>query len=485
MTRRRTVLGLSVVVLALGAVVPSYAGEHRPAAGGPGTWVQLSSGGHLESIDDPGVGRFGNQLQVVWTQPSGTKTRLATRVLDAHGVPTGPASTVLTWQSLEEFPAVFAAGGQRVIAFSGLQDISSSLYSKGYGYYATSSDGSTWTVANGTFGASTSNYGSYGSDAIDAGGTPLMVSTPGTTNDVSFHSGFDTLPPTGTDGTTSHIPDCCAYWAGAGYDASDGTSWTAWYSLTYKAGTDGIDVQQIEPTAGPRLHAPLSTTKQGSAWDSLETDQRVQLAGRAGGGLYTAYAVGYPNATKVALWKLGSAAPMLISTPAGAEDIGVARGTGGRVWVFWWDQHTATLHAARTNPAATRIGAACSVRTPHGTTSVWTTAGDGSTGPLDLVVNAGEGSADQLYSTQVLPCLSAHVSPGRVSYAHGGKMTITLSDAGVPVAGATVTYAGSSRTTNDTGQATFSVAKHTAKGKHAISFRRHGYTAGSAAFRVR
>ena len=55
---------------------------------------------------------------------------------------------------------------------------------------------------------------------------------------------------------------------------------------------------------------------------------------------------------------------------------------------------------------------------------------------------------------------------------NGGKVTVSLKDAGVAIAGAKVRLGGTSKTTNSKGQATFSVAKHSKKGTRTITFTR-------------
>lgn len=475
--------GASAVVAAsvlVAAVVTS-----APArAAGPGSWVQVSSGRGVGNIVDPSVHRFGTALQVVWTQGSGTQTALRTRVLAANGSTASAIRTVLSWGSLDEFPAIFGLGSTRVIVFSGIQDTNTSNpYSVGDNYYATSSDGLSWTLASGTIGSG-SAYGSYGSDATNAGGSPLAVYTNGTSNDISFNDGFDPLPPSGPDPHTTHITKCCAYYAGVGYDSGSHQAWTAWYSNSGQAGTDGIDAQSILPALGTRVHAPGSTTHFAGSISSIDPSQRVQVAARRGGGLYTAYQVGYPSPQKVAMWRLGAGAAVVLRDGRGVSRPGVAAAPGGRMWLFWWEPSTSTLRAVRTNKGATKFGRVCSIHTPHNTTEVWKTAGEASNGRLDLVVNAGTGSGEQIYATQVLPCLTGRVSPTKISKSTGGTVTITVSDAGTPVVGAAVSFHGVVKKTTGNGKASFRVASGTAKGIHTISFRHAGYTGGAATFRV-
>jgi hypothetical protein len=258
-----------------------------------------------------------------------------------------------------------------------------------------------------------------------------------------------------------------------------------WSASTRNATTDGIDAQRIYPSVGSLVRAPKSSTLYNGAYENIPPIQRVQVAARVGGGLWAAYSVGYPSPTRIGLWHVGTGtAPLVISTGHSVAQIGVAPGPKGKIWVFWWTQGTSTLHAVRTNGAVTRLGKTCNVRTPHGSTSVWKTAGNGTNGRLDLVTSATVNGAIQMYSTQVLPCLSGAVSPTVVKSSTGGTITVYVKDAGAPVAGSYVRYAGITKKTGTLGKVTFAVAKGTAKGLKRVTFKHSGYTGGSVTFRV-
>jgi len=482
--RRIRIGAVAALAAAAGVLTPTAA---HAAGGGPGASVQLSSRRGVSNIVDPVVHRFGKTLQVVWTQQvSSSATQLKSRVVAAGGsAATGVINVLPGWAALDEFPAILSSGGQRVLVFSGVQDTdSSNPYSQGWNYYATSSDGASWTLANGTVSSSKSAYGSYGSDAVDAAGTVVAAFTAGTANDISFHTGVDALPPVNPDGQTAANPKCCAYFTGAGYDGHAGQTWVAWYSNSADASTDGINAEQILPSLGARVHAPQSTTNYSGSISSIAPLQRVQVAARSGGGLYTAYGVGYPTQKKVALWKLGAGSATVVNVGREIADPGVAAGPGGRLWLFWWVKGTKTLQAVRTNTAGTRLGRICSVTTPHGTTELWKTAGDGANGVLDLVVNAGTGSSEQLSSTQVRPCLSGGITPTSIRSSRGGTVTVKVTDAGAAVSHATVRYGRTSRTTGSAGTVKLTIAKGTTKGRHTITFGHSGYTGGSVTFRV-
>lgn len=483
-TRRLSLLGLAAVSAAAAALTPPVADA---ASSGPGVWVQLSSGSGVGNIVVPSVHRFGHTLQVLWTQQvSSSAQQLMSRILNPGGSPaTGVIGVLPGWASLDEFASVLSNNGQRVIVFSGIQDTNSSNpYSQGWNYYATSGDGVSWTLANGTVSSSKSAYASYGSDAVDAAGTVVAGFTAATASDVSFHTGLDSMPPANADGTTTPNPQCCAYDTGAGYDASTGQTWLAWYSNSGAAATEGVNAERILPSLGTLVHAPASSTTYAGSPSSIEPEQRVQVAPRAGGGLYAAYGIGYPTQTKVALWRLGSSSPIVVNVRHAIAFPGVATGPGGRLWLFWYLRGTNTLQAVRTNAAATRIGQICSLHTPHSTTSVWKTAGDGANGLLDLVVNAGTGTGEQISSTQVRPCLSASVSPTSIRSSRGGTVTVKITDAGAAVSHATVRYGRTTKTTGSAGTVRFTVARGTSKGRKTITFGRSGYTGGKVTFRV-
>ena len=482
--RRLAVIGIAALVAPVATLAPQLTAS--AASSGPGVWVQLSSGSGIGNIANPDVTRFGSALQVVWTQQSGSNEVLHTRILASNGsAASGDIAVVSGWATLNEFPSIIPNGSQRVIVFAGQRSVAASdPYSQGAMYYATSSDGLTWTLSTGSLSSSKQATTSYGTDAADAAGTPVVAFIPTSQDYVSYHIGFDSNNPSTTPDSATSNTGPFAYYAGIGYDAKAGQAWTAWYSNSGKSGTDGIDAQRIYPSLGSLLHAPRSTVVSGSSGSSVDAGQRVQVAARVGGGLFTAYKVGYPSPKRVAFWRLGASTALLISTPSDVGAIGVAPGPGGRMWIFWRQMYGSTMHAVRTNKAATRVGKVCTFRSPHGSSDVWKTAGNGSNGRLDLVASATVNGNIQMYSTQVLPCLSGAVSPTSIRSSSGGTITVYVRDAGAPVAGAAVRYAGVTKKTGALGKVTFSVARGTTKGKKTVTFKHSGYTGGAVRFRV-
>ena len=91
--------------------------------------------------------------------------------------------------------------GQRFLSFSGLNPGRS-----GAQYFATSPDGLTWSVANGSMSETQSAYAGYGSDAIDNAGTPVWVGNAGSTTGIRWHVGTSDANPAPAGSDQSYRP---------------------------------------------------------------------------------------------------------------------------------------------------------------------------------------------------------------------------------------------------------------------------------------
>jgi hypothetical protein len=461
-----------------GAQTPRALVKAHPAASSLHGWRQLSSG-PAKGIGSIGLARIGSSLQVVWSGYStGSKETLNTRTISASGALTSPAIQVEKWATINDYPQVIPFSGERAIVFSGIRSANSSdPYVSGAEYYATSADGKKWDLTAYQMSNNTTAYGSYGSDSEFADGNAVLVYTSSSANAVSYHEGYQPLT-TGlpADPTTTPEPGADVYNAGVGYDPKAKQFWTVWSSLSSHKNTLGVSAQRIVPT-GPRVHAPHTVTPYAGMPETAEVNQRIDVAARpksAGGGVYAAYPVGYPTADKISLWKLGSSKSLLFGAGNDVAVADIAPGAGGRLWVIWFDRGHAVIHVARTNVAATRIGATCAVTTPHDEQYIYSLAGDGAKGPLQVVINGGSNiSATKIYSTVVQPCLQVSVSPSHV--APGGHVTVSVSDAGSPVGGAHVVILGVGATTDSHGVAHLRIPSGAHAGSHTVAVSRAGY----------
>ena len=466
--------------VALAATLP-MSSLQTASAGPPGRWTKLSTG-HVDTVRQPAVHRFGHDPQVVWTQPTAAGSALWTRILDRHGSPTSAPIRILNWAGLIEDPVIFGIGSERIIAFSGLRNGNTlDPYTNGAEYSLTSTNGTTWTLRSGSLSASQAAYGSYGTAAIDHDGAPLVAFTEASASRITFHNGFDAASPAAApDGHTANTGNF-AYDTGLGEDTATSQVWAVWYSNSGKAATDAVSAQRIYPSMGPRVHAPDSTAVIGGSRTSAAPDQDLPVVARpapAGGGVYTAYVA--PTNRAIVLWRVGSAHPTLtIRSGNGIGQVSMASGGHGRLWLFWRDQLSGNVRATRTNVAATRIGAIRSVAPPRGST-VYRTAGDGTPGTLDLVTLV-QGSHNAMVSTQVLPGLSGST---RQNWRRGHSYRVKVTDAGAPVAGAAVHFAGRTGHTNRRGIALVHVATHQGLGHADVKVSRSGYAGARLRIKV-
>lgn len=183
------------------------------------------------------------------------------------------------------------------------------------------------------------------------------------------------------------------------------------------------------------------------------------LAGRdKGPGVFAAYTA---DNTRVRLLRDGGGTVAVGSlgsvTPAA---LGVATGIDGRIWVMWGSDN-GNLAATRSNKAVTRFEPI-----QHLTAKIFTLfhlAGDGRLGPLDLLADAVPDTNPLLpagvYHARVLPELSAAVNvktiaaKNKTQVVTGRALTVTVTDAGDAVSGATVTVEGHTKKTSRKGVA--------------------------------
>ena len=146
---------------------------------------------------------------------------------------------------------------------------------------------------------------------------------------------------------------------------------------------------------------------------------------------------------------MDTARPHITIKADGNEHANVAAAPDGRLWLMW--EQNGTIFAARTNRSTTRLGAVNAIRPPSGAT-IYRLNGEGSVGPLDLIANMQAGGSQALWHQQVWPKLELAASRT------GNRIVFRVSDAGEPVAAATVKAAGKTLKTAANGRATLTKA---------------------------
>ncbi len=480
MTTRRAIARIATGATLSAALV---VGTAPAALAAPGDWTNLSQTTsattypEVGNIDEPTAAWFGTSLQVLWPQrqTSGSQAYF-TAILDSAGRVATPSREVFpAWDTVTKNPALISLGGQRFLSFSGLNDGRS-----GAQYFATSGDGLSWAVSNGSMSETQSAYAAYGSDAVDNAGTPVWVGNAGSTTGIRWHVGTsDANPaPAGTDQSFS-LSGCCAYNAAAARDAATGAVYAAFYSNSNATTENGIQVGQILPASSGWRQAPDSTTIRDGKADSSDPSQKVAMVGRPGGGVYVAYVVGYPTARFIRVLNVVTGATLDVPGSANADAVAMSAEPDGRLWLTW--EQGGKVKAVHTNAAATQFGSIGTWGAPRGTEYLWKSTIAGAPGGASLVYTATTQNAINVWHTNVTRTLTVKGSPATAR--RGSGVTFTVTDAGDPVAGATVRFGSRTATTNGSGRATINAPG--SSGRVKATAKKGAYNPGSTTVRVR
>jgi hypothetical protein len=446
---------LAVAVIVLLAVVGSA------AAGPPGQWTKLP--GTVINFAEPGLARTSDGvLHVVYTRRNGNKEDLIALEISPNGKVGPDAVAIGGWASMSHPDLLRMPDGTLRAFFGGIRSTNPGETNKRLSTATAPASGGPWTLKPGDVVQAPSAYATGVAGAgLAKDGTP--ISTWSVSPGLGYHYGVN-----GGDPDRS-IPQsgCCLYTPDVGVDSASGQAWVGFHSN--ESASPGLYVNAIGP-AGPqggRKLAPGSVTGKSSIYPG----NRASLTGRIGaGGVYLFYGQGYPTFKTLALWKVDTANPHLVIKADRNEHANVAPAPDGRLWLMW--EQNGTIFATRTNRAATRIGGVNAIRVPGGA-SIYRLNGEGSAGPLDLIANMSSGG-QFLWHQQVWPKLL-------VSGKRAGKTIVfTVTDAGDPVAAATVKAGGKTLKTAANGRATLAKAP---VGRVKASASKAGYAAATTIVR--
>lgn len=419
-TLRILIASLVVLVLAASA-----------QAGPRGQWTRLP--GTVINFAEPGLARTSDGvLHAVYTRKNGSKEDLVHLEVNPAGK-VGPAAVALSgWSTMSHPDLLRMPDGSLRAFFGGIRSTAPGETNNSLNTATAPAAGEPWTLKPGNAAQSTSAYATGVAGAgLAKDATPISAwsGSPG----LGFHFGIELSTP------DRGIPQsgCCLYTPEIAVDAASGQAWVGFHSN--ESATPGLFVNAIGPGGpqGGRRLAPGSVTGK----NSIYPGNRASLTGRIGaGGVFLFFGQGYPTFKTLALWKVDTAKPQLVVKADRNEHANVAAAPQGRLWLMW--ERNGTIHAARTNKSATRLGAVNTLPAP-GSRSVYRLNGEGSVGPLDLIVNDGK----SLWHQQVWPKLTL---TGKRS---GNAIVFRVLDAGDPIAGATVKAGGRTLKTAASGTA--------------------------------
>ena len=404
-------------------------------AGPPGQWTRLP--GTVINFAEPGLARTSDGvLHVLYTRRNGSREDLVHLEVSPSGT-LGPDVVALGgWSAMSHPDLVRMPDGTLRAFFGGIRSTSPGETNNAMNTATAPAAGEPWTLKPGKAAQATYAYATGVAGAgLARDGTPISAwsGSPG----LGFHFGVDPGQPDGTIPQTG----CCLYTPDVAVDAGSGQAWVGFYS-NENAGP-GLYVNAITRTGpeGGRRLAPGSVTGRSSVYPG----NRTSITGRIGApGAYLFFGQGYPVFRTLALWKVDTARPHLVLRADRNEHANVAAAPEGRLWLMW--EQNGRIHAARTNRAATRVGAANVLPPPSGST-IYRLNGEGSAGPLDLIANVQAGGSQGFWHQRVLPKLELAASRS------GRRVIFRVLDAGEPVAGASVEAGGRTLTTSARGVA--------------------------------
>jgi hypothetical protein len=479
---RLVVTGVCIAACAVGLAATPAAGtsRHGPdAVKRSGHWFLLDTSASVQSAT-PTVWKSGSgTAYVLWLRkPTSSRYTYDVSRIAASGKAGAPADIFKgsSWGSLSNEPTLVNQGKNPLVVFDGARG-TSGPYSKGCAYGALGAKVpwklQSWSLSHvcvnsvGPAGEGKNGqlaYAYVGSKGIAYRiGVSHMIPAAGLDKQINLNGGFpQKIGIAANTGGTGHW---YVAWAQANSNKRDGL---------YAKDVTAHSANAKAPGSGTKSVAHLS-----GFFD-------LAIAARsAHSGIYLAYCSN-SDTCSLRLWRVGAKSAMAIphATPDPISP-SISAGPAGRIWLAWYDNSTNRVYVVRTNKAVTRFSRVQSYATPCAENGLIGLSG-GSSGRLDVGVQcfgSKQGHAIVIEGQTVVG-LSASVGPGRVSNTSSHKVTVTVTDTGDAVAGATVRYGTQHPKTNNKGRATITIAKGTSVGKHVIRVTARDYAAAHTSVKV-
>jgi len=480
------VVGIIGAALALTATALAAPTSHAATArAGSGPWHLIDGTGHARAGAPVIWENSSHVATVLWYREDGSnKFTYQTITMSAKGKPAATSTDVFSgqhWGSLSAQPTLLSSGNSPLVVFDGLQG--SGQYNLGCIYGAKGGTSpwtlQTWSLSNDC--VNPTGGAAEGKNGVIAAAWGLAGWNGG--HGVEYRVGISsTIPATGADNqipVDSNGADAAAASVAADTGGS-GDFDVAWTRVFTNNNTDGFYVEDVT-THSAAKKAPGSGTNSTSR---LHGD--MAISGRGGHpGIYLAYCSN-ASTCKVELWRVGATGAMTVPRSADAYSEMVSAGPSGRMWVAWFNGLTNKVSIVRTNKKVTRFGPVQTFPTACVANGQLGLSG-GSSGRVDVALDCGvnkPGVPPYVYAMQVLVPLSVSLSPQTVVNTAAHTVTVTVRDAGDPVANATVRYGTQKVSTNSSGRATIHVAKGTSAGAKHISVSATDYRSGGATLHV-
>lgn len=438
----------TLVLAALAVACTAAAGGVAQATPSGSSWTRIS--GPTGAGADLGLARTADGvLHVIWERGTSPATISNTRI-SPSGKTLGTATVAGGWDGNGGLALLTMPDGSLRLFVTGGHTKGLGSAAVGVNMLTAPASGSGWTLDPGRVwgGASAYSAGSLAA-TLTKDGQPVSAWAGAGLDFV--HVGLDPSGPTPSFGSSMLTAELAT-------DSGSGGVVLSGISIGHPAGTY---VQQVLPSPGPAHVLPSATDGRDSG-----------LAARIGApGVYVAYTDG----KTAKLYRYGGGTKTLARGPF--QTAKVFAGPAGRLWIVWGDSNDG-LFVTRSNKAVSAFEPVQTLKLPANS-SLENAEAEGSAGPLDLFADVLVGGNDRgFWHTFVLARFSLRASVAKAKT--GAKVTLSVRDAGDPVAGATVTVGGKHLKTDTKGRVSLTLGP----GSYSASASAAGYAAASATFHV-
>jgi hypothetical protein len=411
----------------LGAVA-LVAGAVRAATAAP-AWSRIS--GPTQAGSQLGLARTADGvLHVIWNRGNSSTSISETRLSPA-GKAIGTSTVATGWNG---------NGGLALVA---MPDKSLRLFAPGTGginTFTAPTTGGSWTHQSGVGWG-----GAIAESAYVIGATLTKDGQPVTAWRGNAGEGVPpaSIPLSGYQGGMAES-----------FLATDAASGAVVLAGATNSGQGGVYAQKILPSPGPKVVLPPL----GKEWGN-------GLSGRIGAaGVYVAYADG----KNVHLYRYGGGSKTIASGSYWSATVCAA--PAARLWIAWGDT-SGGLFATRSNHAASAFEPVQKLKLPG--SELTFVQCEGSAGPVDLFASGQTNGG--FFHTHLLAQFTLRAQASK------GKVTVSVRDAGDPVAGVRITVAGKHLTTDAHGVALLTLRP----GSYSATATAAGYAPASARLTVR
>ena len=439
-TRARVIVSTGVCT----ALVASALLGASASAGRSARWTQITHA-HNGAASNLGLARGKNGvLHVLWAGPAKPPlTAIFDTPISPGGVAGKPQTVLTGWNAVHAPAAAAAADGSVHVLISGQKVLAND---DPYAGLNEAVGPGTWSLAPKAFGTFQLTVASSADVGIAMLKNSQLVSV--------WRSATSLLFQAGTDASMQPQNITPPGLAEAPVIAVDSRSGDA--VVAYRNSSSGTDFfRRILPSLGAPQAMPQAKVL------------GPTIAARSGGGIFSAYT---PDGTRVLLLRFGGKA-IAVPVPKGARVLtaGLAAGPEGRLWVYYANEQQ--TYVTRTSKAVSGFEPVQTLASAPKTAQLFRLEGEGSAGPLDLFADVTvDGAArDGSYQTHVFPVLSLRVAKS------GGRLTVHVTDAGDPVAGARVTGLPGGAKTTDAGGAIVVTVPAVQKSSFVLAATKAGY----------